>query len=70
MTMKLTKASVAIAVAQTASASYKDGVWFVALSSLADPDLVLSALTAALGSRNPAPTRRPGWQHGFAISMP
>jgi predicted ATPase len=43
------KTTVAIAVAQTVSASYKDGLWFVALSSLADPDLVPSALTAVLG---------------------
>ena len=43
------KTTVAIAVAQTVSASYEDGVWFVALSSLADPDLVPSALTTVLG---------------------
>jgi predicted ATPase/DNA-binding winged helix-turn-helix (wHTH) protein len=43
------KTTVAIAVAQTVSASYKDGVWFVALSSLADPELVPNALIAALG---------------------
>ena len=43
------KTTVGIAVAQTVSASYKDGVWFVGLSSLADPDLVPSALTAVLG---------------------
>jgi predicted ATPase/DNA-binding winged helix-turn-helix (wHTH) protein len=43
------KTTVAIAVAQTVSASYKDGVWFVALFSLADPELVPSALAAVLG---------------------
>jgi predicted ATPase/DNA-binding winged helix-turn-helix (wHTH) protein len=43
------KTTVAIAIAQTASAAYKDGVWSVALSSLADPDLVPSAITAVLG---------------------
>jgi len=43
------KTTVAIAVAQSLSASHKDGVWFVALSSLADPELVPSALTAVLG---------------------
>jgi DNA-binding winged helix-turn-helix (wHTH) protein len=43
------KTTAAIAVAQTVSASYKDGVWLVALSSLSDPDLVPSALTAVLG---------------------
>ena len=40
---------VAIAVAQTMSASYSDGVWFVGLASLADPDLVPSALSTVLG---------------------
>jgi predicted ATPase len=40
---------VAIAVAQAASGFYKDGLWFVALSSLTDPTLLPSALTAALG---------------------
>jgi predicted ATPase/DNA-binding winged helix-turn-helix (wHTH) protein len=48
------KTTVAIAVAQSVSASYKDGVWFVGLSSLADPDLVPSALTAVLGISQPA----------------
>src|SRR6267143_974864 len=43
------KTTVAIAVAETVRASYRDGVWFVALASLADPDLVPSALSAALG---------------------
>jgi predicted ATPase/DNA-binding winged helix-turn-helix (wHTH) protein len=43
------KTTVAIAVAQAASAFYKDGLWFVALSSLADPTLVPSAVTATLG---------------------
>jgi predicted ATPase len=43
------KTTVAIAVAQAASSFYKDGLWFVALSSLADPTLVPSAVTATLG---------------------
>jgi predicted ATPase/DNA-binding winged helix-turn-helix (wHTH) protein len=43
------KTTVAIAVAQTVSASFRDGVWFVGLSSLADPDLVPSALGTLLG---------------------
>jgi len=43
------KTTVAIAVAETARASYRDGVWFVGLASLADPDLVPSSLGAVLG---------------------
>src|SRR6267143_195898 len=43
------KTTVAIAVAETASASYRDGVWFVGLASLADPELVPSAFGATLG---------------------
>jgi predicted ATPase len=43
------KTTVAIAVADNVRASYKDGVWFVGLASLADPDLVPSALGSALG---------------------
>src|SRR6267154_3362988 len=43
------KTTVAIAVAETVRASYRDGVWFVGLASLADPDLVPSSLGAALG---------------------
>jgi predicted ATPase/DNA-binding winged helix-turn-helix (wHTH) protein len=43
------KTTVAIAVAETLRASYRDGVWFVALASLADPDLVPSSLGAVLG---------------------
>jgi len=43
------KTTVAIAVAETLRASYGDGVWFVALASLADPDLVPSSLGAVLG---------------------
>jgi predicted ATPase len=38
------KTTVAVAVAEALSASYDDGVWFVALASLPDPDLVASAL--------------------------
>jgi predicted ATPase/DNA-binding winged helix-turn-helix (wHTH) protein len=43
------KTTVALAVADTVRASYKDGAWFVGLASLADPDLVPSALGGALG---------------------
>ena len=42
------KTTVAIAVAETVSVSFKDGVWFVGLASLSDPD-VPSALSAVLG---------------------
>jgi predicted ATPase/DNA-binding winged helix-turn-helix (wHTH) protein len=43
------KTTVAIAVAETVSASYDDGVWFVGLAPLPDPDLVTSALSTVLG---------------------
>ena len=43
------KTTVAIAVAETVSASHRDGVWFVGLASLADPELVPSAFGATLG---------------------
>jgi predicted ATPase/DNA-binding winged helix-turn-helix (wHTH) protein len=43
------KTTVAVAVARTLAASYRDGVWFVGLSSVSDPDLVPSALAAVLG---------------------
>ncbi len=39
----------ALAVAEAVSTSYADGVWFVALASLPDPNLVPSALSTALG---------------------
>src|SRR6266404_2154015 len=43
------KTTVALAVAEKVSASYEDGVWFVGLASLPDPDLVTSALGTVLG---------------------
>jgi predicted ATPase/DNA-binding winged helix-turn-helix (wHTH) protein len=43
------KTTVAVAVAESMSASYDDGVWFVGLASLPDPDLVASALSTVLG---------------------
>jgi len=43
------KTTVALAVADRVRASYGDGAWFVELASLSDPDLVPSAVGAALG---------------------
>ncbi|MBV8132060.1 MAG: winged helix-turn-helix domain-containing protein [Alphaproteobacteria bacterium] len=43
------KTTVAVAVADRARESYKDGAWFVGLAPLSDPDLVPSAVSAALG---------------------
>jgi len=43
------KTTVAIAVAEAALASHRDGVWFVGLASLADPGLWPSAVSAVLG---------------------
>src|SRR6266404_1442728 len=44
------KTTVAVAIAESVSASYEDGVWFVGLASLPDPDLVASALSTVLGA--------------------
>jgi predicted ATPase/DNA-binding winged helix-turn-helix (wHTH) protein len=43
------KTTVAVAVADRVRVSYKDGAWLVGLASLSDPDLVPSAVGAALG---------------------
>ena len=43
------KTTVALAVAESVGASYEEGVWFVELASLPDPDLVTSALGNVLG---------------------
>lgn len=43
------KTTVAVAVAEAVTASCPDGVWFVALASLADPSLVARAIGASLG---------------------
>src|ERR1700732_3117209 len=43
------KTTVAVAVAENLNASYADGVWFVGLASLPDPDLVASAVVTGLG---------------------
>jgi predicted ATPase/DNA-binding winged helix-turn-helix (wHTH) protein len=43
------KTTVAVAVAGTVRGSYKDGAWLVGLGPLSDPDLVPSAVGAALG---------------------
>jgi predicted ATPase/DNA-binding winged helix-turn-helix (wHTH) protein len=43
------KTTLAVAVAEAVSPSYADGVWFVGLASLSDPDLVPSALSTVLG---------------------
>jgi predicted ATPase/DNA-binding winged helix-turn-helix (wHTH) protein len=48
------KTTVAVAVAETTSASYRDGIWFVGLASLPDPDLVASALGTVLGISLPS----------------
>jgi predicted ATPase/class 3 adenylate cyclase/DNA-binding winged helix-turn-helix (wHTH) protein len=43
------KTTVAVAVAAAASPTFVDGVWFVGLASLADPELVPSAVSSVLG---------------------
>jgi predicted ATPase/DNA-binding winged helix-turn-helix (wHTH) protein len=43
------KTTVALALANALVGSYRDGVWLVELAALRDPDLVPSAIAAALG---------------------
>lgn len=50
------KTTVAVAVAERFAARVRDGVWFVDLASLDDPDLVASAITKALGLKTKAST--------------
>jgi predicted ATPase/class 3 adenylate cyclase/DNA-binding winged helix-turn-helix (wHTH) protein len=54
------KTTVAVAVAGAARAAYEDGVWFVDLAALSDPDLVPSALGAALGIHSSGANPLPG----------
>src|ERR1700730_3948521 len=54
------KTTVAVAVADAVRVSYRDGVWFVGLGSLADPHLVPSALGAVLGVRPSGADPLPG----------
>jgi predicted ATPase len=54
------KTTVAVAVADAVRVSYRDGVWFVGLASLADPHLVPSALGAVLGVRPSGADPLPG----------
>jgi predicted ATPase/DNA-binding winged helix-turn-helix (wHTH) protein len=43
------KTTVAVAVAEAVSAAHPDGVWFIALAPLPNPDLVPSAVSTMLG---------------------
>jgi len=55
------KTTVALAVAQDLSASYRDGVWFVDLSRLSNPQLVPSAIATLLGLAVPSGTQCLRW---------
>ena len=48
------KTSLAIEAARLAAASYRDGVWFVALAGVTDPARVALAVAEALGIADPA----------------
>jgi predicted ATPase/DNA-binding winged helix-turn-helix (wHTH) protein len=43
------KTTVAVAIAESLTGAYADGVWFVGLGALSDPDLVPAAVLSALG---------------------
>ena len=46
------KTSLAVELARSAAAAFPDGVWFVPLDPITDPDLVGSSIVAALGLRD------------------
>jgi predicted ATPase len=48
------KTRLALQVAADVLEQYPDGVWWISLASVADPDLVLSTISAALGVRESA----------------
>lgn len=50
------KTTVALAVAERAIRVFRDGVWLVELALLKDPDLIPSAIAAAIGVVNQVPT--------------
>ena len=46
------KTSLAVELARSAAGAFADGVWFVPLDAISDPDLVGSSIVAALGLRD------------------
>lgn len=53
------KTTVAVAVAERFAAQVRDGAWFVDLASLADPNLVASAVAKTIGLTTQAPNALP-----------